>query len=160
MPKVRLTLVALSIASLLGAGLQAAVAGSTCTINGTAGNDTLNGTAGNDVICGKGGHDRLNGRGGNDILRGGPGEDALSGKSGNDLLVGGIGRDHLYDHTGIDKLYGGDNSDKCIDAGDGAGGDVVSGGLGVDVYHADGGDSVSGVETSVMLCPPYFPPSG
>ena len=93
---------------------------SSCTINGTSGNDTIQGTSGDDVICGKGGYDVINAGSGNDIIflssgqtaevnledgddfldaslalavtaDGGPGNDEIIGSPGNDTLNGGLG---------------------------------------------------------------------
>jgi uncharacterized repeat protein (TIGR01451 family) len=92
-----------------------------CTLVGTMGPDTLNGTAGPDVICGLGGADQENGMGGADVL------------------YGQAGGDTLTDTAGIDRLMGGPANDS-LNSQDGAGGDTVNGGRGVNTCSTDPGD--------------------
>jgi Ca2+-binding RTX toxin-like protein len=100
-------------------------------ITGTNKSDTLNGTAGDDVICGGNGRDTINGRGGNDVIFGQNGKDMVDGGEGNDELGGANGKDHATGGPGLDALRGGNGRD-VLDAQDGAPGDSLDGGLGVD----------------------------
>jgi Ca2+-binding RTX toxin-like protein len=106
-------------------GVVQAKAVSSCTIDGTSGNDTLTGTSGRDVICGRGGNDILAGGGGrdlivggvgNDVLKGGDGNDTLRGGDGNDTMKGGAGSDLLNGGPGPDTARGGPGIDTCISA--------------------------------------------
>ncbi len=96
---------------------------------GTPYADVILGYDGNDVILGKAGNDVLDGGAGNDRLDGGAGRDRLTGGSGRDTLLGGFGRgrDLFFAHDGF--------------------ADVVAGGGGRDVAHADPAlDRVNAVE--------------
>jgi len=103
--------------ALTATDIAATGAGSSNTINGTAGNDSLVGTEGSDLINGFGGNDTLEGRGGNDTLDGGDGDDSLNGGGGADLLLGGNGNDtlaslvHPIDDPTTDTLDGGLGND-------------------------------------------------
>jgi Ca2+-binding RTX toxin-like protein len=92
-----------------------------CTIVGTDNGETLTGTPAQDVICALGGNDRANGLGDNDKIR------------------GGLGKDRLFDNAGQDQLLGEGNKDR-LNAKDGEGGDVLSGGPGRDRIKKDKGD--------------------
>jgi WD40 repeat protein len=135
-----------------------------CTIVGTDRNNTLIGTPGNDVICGLGGNDIIAGHGGVDIISGGRGTrdtvnfgwapagvhvrvDLRAFAQGTEFLSG------VEDVNGspfgdtirgdaaanIIRALGGDD---VIDVRDGRPGDIVIGGPGADVCHADPGDLV------------------
>lgn len=155
--------VALLLASLIVAPSAQAFDLSTCTINGTSGNDTLEGTSGDDVICGRGGYDMINAGSGNDIVYlsagqtadvnleagddlldasaaagvnadGGPGNDELIGSSGNDTLNGGLGE--VGDE---DVIYAGGGNDTV----DGEEGEIltVTLGEGDDIFNGGEADS-------------------
>ena len=90
-----------------------------CTVDGTAGDDDLRGTSGRDVICGRGGKDRLRGGRGDDVLRGGRGADVVAGGPGDDRLVGGPGRDELRGGRGRDTLRARDGARDRVSGGAG-----------------------------------------
>lgn len=134
-----------------------------CTIAGTPGDDIIFGTSGDDTICGLGGNDRIHGGAGNDTIKGGPGNDVIYGNSGSDTLYGGPGNDTIHGGSGNDDLVGGGGDDTLvggpgaddmfgqagkdrINAKDGRGGDVLSGGPQRDTCAADRGDRKVGCE--------------
>jgi Ca2+-binding RTX toxin-like protein len=118
------------------------------TLTGGLGNDTLHGGLGIDVMTGGDGNDTLNGNEDADQLDGGIGDDILRGDGGNDTIVGGDGIDTITGGEGDDAITAGEGDDKIdgnggadtIDAGGGndtievGGTDVVTGGLGADVF--------------------------
>ena len=143
----------------------------TCTIEGTSGDDVLTGTPGADVICGLGGNDEIRGAGGDDEIRGGAGDDTIGGGSDQDLLYGGAGTDTIYGgtendtlrgNTGEDKLVGGEGNDKLVGGDDvdrlfgqedsdriygQAGDDILRGGPGQDrLVGGDNDDNIGGGE--------------
>jgi Tol biopolymer transport system component len=67
-----------------------------------------------------------------DTIHGGDVPNILRGMAGADFVIGGPGRDHLYGGPG----------DDTVDGHDSMPGDVVYGGVGLDVCHADPGDLV------------------
>ena len=70
---------------------------------GGAGNDSLSAVAdSSSTMEGFAGNDSLTGSGGNDTLRGGAGDDTLRGQAGDDILDGGSGTDQLYGGEGED----------------------------------------------------------
>jgi hypothetical protein len=115
----RLAVVLLAIAALAAA---AAPASAITTRTGASRSDTLTGTSGPDVLEGRGGDDDLYGAGGGDVLSGGAGGDQLLGGAGRDVLSGGRGNDQVHADDGT--------------------ADVVSCGLGTDVFFADRFDVV------------------
>ncbi|HEX9410402.1 MAG TPA: exo-alpha-sialidase [Actinomycetota bacterium] len=131
---------------------QTTVAGPSCTITGTEGDDVIVGTVHDDVICGLGGNDSLSGLDGSDIVLGGSGNDQISGgtgidqvngQSGDDVVVGGNAKDLVIGGSGSDTLSGGQGMD-FLNAQDGvSGNDSADGGLGVDACQADPGDVVT-----------------
>ncbi len=116
---------------------------STCTIEGTSGDDVLVGTPGRDVICGLGGDDEIRGLGGNDEIRGGAGDDTrLAGGPGTDRILGQAGDDKLFGNAGNDILRGGAGQDRLVG---GAGDDDLAGGEGVDrIFGQAGKDKLFG----------------
>jgi Ca2+-binding RTX toxin-like protein len=62
--------------------------------------------------------------------------------SGNDRIYGGSGRDGIAALGGHDDVYGGRGDDPCLMTKDGAHGDLVRGGPGVDRAFADVSDDV------------------
>jgi len=107
---------------------------STCTRNGTDGNDMIRGTPGDDVICPGAG---------NDIVYGGGGDDRVEAGPGNDIVYGEAGRDRLLAGPGRDVLRGGAEHDS-LDARDGVrGNDTLEGGAADDACEADPGDARS-----------------
>ena len=60
------------------------------------------------------------------------------------------GSDHLTDFDGIDSVNGGLGHDSCLATLDGSGGDVIRGGPGNDIWDADSGDDVAGVEQQIQ----------
>lgn len=130
-------------------------------LGGTDNVDTIIGGEGDDVIYGKGGNDTIttgNGRNqvaagkGNDVITGGDGKDFLAGQGGNDTINGGAGND---------KIYGGlDTGEVIIDSAGVAsltdGGDVLTGGSGVDIFkysekgsQNDGADLITDFEDNI-----------
>jgi hypothetical protein len=133
-------------------------------ICGLGGRDVIAGRGGQDVISGGRGEDTLNfgwapagvrvrvglhafigggkeflsgledvnGSPFGDVVRGGGVANVIRGLAGGDDIVGGLGRDRLLGGSG----------DDTIDARDGQGGDVVSGGPGTNVCRVDRGDVV------------------
>lgn len=97
---------------------------------GTGRGEKLLGSFGNDLVTAAGGDDNVNGRAGDDVLYGGAGRDILIGGAGSDTLHGGPGRDTLIGGAGNDRL----------DARDGARGDLVVCGAGVDTALVDAGE--------------------
>lgn len=75
---------------------------------------------------------------GRDVVYGYWGGDGIVGGGGNDKLYGENGSDSLYGGDGNDELYGGDGNDHISDEGDGQA-DIMSGGLGNDIFQTDGG---------------------
>ena len=120
-------------------------------ICGGPGNDTITGGAGNDVVAGQDGNDTLTGQDGNDAVWGGPGVDGMWGWNGNDYMNGGPGADFMRGGPGADQLVGGTDADwlfgdadaDVIEGRDGAPGDRLNGGDGVDTCRFDTGDQVS-----------------
>lgn len=108
-------------------------------ITGTNGPDTLVGTTGDDVICGGNGADTIDGLSGNDLIVGANGKDALVGGEGNDIVFGRNGKDDITGGLGLDVLVGGNGKDH-LDGQDGAGGDALDGGRGMDECLVDAGD--------------------
>jgi Ca2+-binding RTX toxin-like protein len=108
----------------------------------TAGDDAFDGLGGNDNIVGRAGHDCLLGSGGSDNLTGDAGNDTLSGGTGNDNLLGGDGDDDVTGGTGSDNVVAGAGND-VVDVFDGAAGDIVVCGSGVDTVYADPRDTVA-----------------
>jgi RTX calcium-binding nonapeptide repeat (4 copies) len=88
------------------------LAGTRCTLTGTARADRLTATREPDHICALGGNDRVRGLGGDDVLVGGPGRDVLVGGPGDDVLLGGRGRDLLDGGSGVDRCSGGRDKDR------------------------------------------------
>jgi Ca2+-binding RTX toxin-like protein len=64
------------------------------------------------------------------------GDDVLYGGGGDDILYGGAGNDNLYGEDGLDTLFGEDGNDR-LDGGVDILRDVLSGGLGADVFVYD-----------------------
>ncbi|MEW8309346.1 MAG: calcium-binding protein, partial [Candidatus Thiodiazotropha endolucinida] len=114
---------------------------------GGGGNDTLSGHAGDDGIEGNAGIDTLNGGLGDDALYGGADNDTLDGGNERDLLVGGRGEDHLIAGSENDILVGGyylyDVASNISIYYDDDTPDRLEGGIGDDLYYADGGDTVN-----------------
>jgi Ca2+-binding RTX toxin-like protein len=162
MRKRSLTLALLSTTMLLVAGLHTAVAGSACTIEGSAGGEVIMGTAGRDVICAKGGNDWIDPRGGNDLVIAGPGNDFVRGSAGADVVKGGLGSDYLVGGAGPDRLLGGEGPDRCLNVKDGASeNDTANGGLGTDTGLRNPGDTFVSIEVEAgqgsFPCPPEPP---
>ncbi len=131
---------------------------STCTINGTTGDDTLIGTANKDVICGRGGNDTIYARAGNDVvfLKANQtaevfleeGDDFLDASLAQSVKAdGGPGNDELIGSNGNDELSGGegDSGDEDLISA-GAGNDLVEGEAGevLEVFLGDGDDQFNG----------------
>lgn len=121
------------------------------TLIGGSGNDTIVGSAADNTIRGGGGSNVLTGRGGNDRIEGGSLADTLTGGAGNDRLLGHGGADKLLGGDGDDVLLGDDASDPAggkdtLDGGNGD--DDAFGYAGNDTFlngvSANGGDLLSG----------------
>lgn len=125
---------------------------------GGNGKDSLYGGNGKDTLHGGCGDDELVGAEGDELIYGGNGNDGLyGGGGGNDKLFGGSGNDALYSSYGNDTLYGGSGNDIINGAGvvypDARAGqslgtgeiDVLTGGMGKDIFQLWGGNARSGV---------------
>jgi Ca2+-binding RTX toxin-like protein len=135
-------------------------------ITGTGGNDTLVGTSGNDRLLGLGGDDELTGLAGNDVLDGGTGADTMIGGTGSDDYrlddAGDVvtelpneGTDTVESSisytlganvenlalTGAAAINGTGNSLDNVLIGNRAA-NVLTGGLGNDLYEVGAGDTV------------------
>ena len=91
---------------------------------GLGGDDVLTGGAGVDGLFGGAGADTASGGAGDDVLRGGDGDDSLTGGDDDDLISGGAGADILNGEGGNDTLVA-------------TLGDVVDGGIGVDILQTE-----------------------
>ena len=69
---------------------------------------------------------------------------------GADVWREGPGADHLTDFAGRDRILGGRGGDSCLVTPDGHADDMISGGPGTDVWHADRADDVAGVEVQAI----------
>ena len=99
-----------------------------------AGSDCAHMFGSGDFLDGQGGSDNpLDGDDGGDWVVGGGGSDEVRGSYGGDLLDGQDDGDHVVDHNGIDTLRGSENGD-FVNGRDGAGGDTVNGGAGVNDF--------------------------
>lgn len=105
------------------------------------------GTSGPDTYSGGYGRQAYLGLGGADDIGGGYGDDCLLGNAGRDTVDGGYENDYVSGGAGVDVLKGGYGND-LLNAEDGAPGDTVNCGAGIDVARVDPGDSVSGCETT------------
>lgn len=128
-------------------------------ITGTEAADTPNATNGDDSVSGLAGNDTLNGQEGDDTLDGGADDDQLLGRFGDDLLIGGAGADDLRGADGNDVLYAGEEGTSDTDADTldggagndtlyGAVGDALTGGTEADVFHLQGGGTVTDFDAS------------
>jgi hypothetical protein len=118
------------------------------SFEGGVSGDRAFGTVNRDVLQGMDGNDQLHGAAGNDVLEGGQGSDQVFGDAGTDELAGGEGDDQLHGGPGRDTLAGGLGDDTISADDDGAGGDVVDCGDGLDdVARINLGDSVTNCET-------------
>jgi hypothetical protein len=117
------------------------------------GQDVVQGGAGSDrILLGRGRFEDARGGPGADEIRGGPAPDGLFGDRGSDRIYGGPGSDGLLDGgTGRDVIRGGPKQETCILANDGAPGDFVDAGRGVDFVFADPGDIVINAEADECL---------
>lgn len=98
-------------------------------IEGNNASNLLIGGAGNDTILGYWGNDSLFGEAGADTITGDLGIDYIAGGAGDDTLDGGWDADAIYGEDGNDILRGGDTFDT----------DILVGGAGDDVHHANSG---------------------
>ncbi len=132
----------LALAAVLVAGYVFAVPGyaANCQIRGTSHTDFIGGTRGADFICSRGADDYVAGDEGADHIRGGPNNDTLVGGNGHDLIRGLGGNDQLF-------------------AVDGAGGDVVRGGPGVDRCYGEKHDRFISCHAVVTNRSPTYPRS-
>jgi Ca2+-binding RTX toxin-like protein len=150
---------AVVLAAGLAGSLATAEAGTSCTIEGTAGGELLVGTDGADVICARGGPDWIDPGRGNDLVLAGSGDDFVHGSAGADTIRGGGGRDHLVGGNGPDVVVGQDGSDRCLNLRDGvAGNDRANGGTGLDAGARNADDHFAAIEIE-SKAPPYCPPA-
>lgn len=135
------------------------------TLVGGWGIDVVNGGDGDDSIFGLGDDDRLIGGLGADEIEGGLGNDRIFGGQGLNRLLGNDGADLIFGGSDIDTVFGGDGADQVfplggddiVDLGDGGlpgatdpadadlvlggtGNDVLSGGLGLNIFYGGDGD--------------------
>ncbi|MER3352831.1 MAG: Ig-like domain-containing protein [Hoeflea sp. D1-CHI-28] len=82
----------------------------------------------NDNVVSNGGNDTVDGGAGNDTVDGGTGADIIDGGADNDVLFGGAG-------NFTDTIDGGTGNDTITGGGDGAVGEVLSGGEGADDFR-------------------------
>jgi Ca2+-binding RTX toxin-like protein len=160
MQRPSIALVLPSVLTLVVSGFHASVlAGTTCTIDGSAGGEVIIGTSGRDVICARGGADWIDPRGGNDLVLAGPGNDFVRGSGGADVVKGGVGQDYLVGGAGPDKLRGGDGSDRCLNVKDSvSGNDTANGGAGFDTGTRNPGDTFVSIEQEAGAPLPDCPP--
>jgi Ca2+-binding RTX toxin-like protein len=131
-------------------------------LHGDEGDDIVKGDDGDDTLYGESGFDKLYGGAGNDIMDGGAGKDYMVGGTGDDVYYVDLGSDQAveYRDEGIDTIYTtlgtytmpiyvenivytgsgtfnvvGNTSDNRIGAS--AGADVMTGGLGNDIYEVN-----------------------
>lgn len=131
----------------LYAGLNDASGGYGDTVNGGSGNDALYGDGGADLLRGDDGNDTIACGSGNDVAHGGDGDDIIIGGHGDDAIYGEAGNDSLYGDQGNDSLYGGDGSD----AGYGSYGELIDGGIGIDLIVAVEGTDIKDRPTFVTF---------
>jgi Ca2+-binding RTX toxin-like protein len=124
-----------------------------------AGNDYIYGLGGNDTILGGDGNDTLNGGVGADFMQGGIGDDRYEVDNASDSVVESLnqGTDIIYSTVAwtlganIERLYltgnaainaTGNNLDNILYGNGNSAANVLTGGLGNDIYYAGAGDSV------------------
>lgn len=102
----------------------------TAQLTGGFGDNRINASAfalGGVTLDGGAGDDSLFGGTGADLLVGNAGDDSLRGGNGSDKLTGGTGTDRLFGDAGVDTLDGGQDDLA----------DILTGGLGADVFRAE-----------------------